>query len=119
DLQGEERGRAIREIDETMPDRFRAYNRWLVDSLAPIPQLTPFVGVDPTAFTPEENVEHLRDMAGRGAKGIKLHPVVQKFEAGDPRMHPVYETCRELGLTVLSHTGSAKGGVKLAEPSAF
>jgi predicted TIM-barrel fold metal-dependent hydrolase len=119
EMQGEDRERAIAEIDETMPERFRSFNRWLVESLAPIPQLTPFVGVDPTAFTPEENVGHLQEMAARGAKGIKLHPVVQKFEAGDPRMRPVYETCRELGLTVLSHTGSAKGGVKLAEPSAF
>jgi ribosomal protein L25 (general stress protein Ctc) len=44
------------------------------------------------------------------AKGVKLHPVVQEFEPNDPRMHPVYEACREMGLTVLSHTGSARGG---------
>jgi predicted TIM-barrel fold metal-dependent hydrolase len=119
EVQGEDREKAIREIDETMADRFRSFNRWLVDSLAPIPQLTPFVGVDPTALTPEENVEHLKEMAHRGARGIKLHPVVQKFEPTDPRMRPVFETCRELGLTVLSHTGSAKSGERFAQPSAF
>jgi uncharacterized protein len=119
EVQGEDREKAIREIDETMADRFRSFNGWLVDSLAPIPQLTPFVGVDPTALTPEENVEHLKEMAHRGARGIKLHPVVQKFEPTDPRMRPVFEICRELGLTVLSHTGSAKGGERFAQPSAF
>jgi predicted TIM-barrel fold metal-dependent hydrolase len=119
EVQGEKREKAIRDIDATMADRFRSFNRWLVDSLAPLPQLTPFVGVDPTALRPEENVEHLKEMAVRGARGIKLHPVVQKFAPDDPRMVPVFETCRELGLTVLSHTGSAKGGVRLAEPSGF
>jgi len=118
-IQRADRERAIQQIDDTMADRFRSFNRWLVDSLAPIPQLTPFVGIDPTALSPEENLEHLREMADRGARGIKLHPVVQQFEPGDPRMRPVFEACREFGLTVLSHTGSAKGGERFAEPSAF
>jgi uncharacterized protein len=119
EVQGSDREAAIREIDATMADRFRSFNRWLVDSLAPIPELTPFVGADPTALSPQENVQHLREMADRGARGIKLHPVVQRFEPGDPRMRPVFEACLELGFTVLSHTGSAKGGERFAEPSAF
>jgi predicted TIM-barrel fold metal-dependent hydrolase len=119
EVQGEDRDRAIQEIDATMSDRFRAFNRWLVEALAPVQQITPFVGVDPTALTPDENVEHLRDMVDRGARGIKLHPVVQQVEPNDPRMRPVYEACRDLRLTVLSHTGSAKGGERYAEPSGF
>jgi predicted TIM-barrel fold metal-dependent hydrolase len=118
-LHGDERARAAAEIEATIADRFRAFNRWLVDALAPVRQLTPYVGVDPWALTPEENVEHLRDMADRGARGIKLHPVAQRFEPDDPRMRPVYDTCEELGLVVLSHTGSAPGGEPFAEPRAF
>jgi uncharacterized protein len=75
--------------------------------------------VDPWALTPAQNVEHLRDMADRGARGIKLHPVAQRFEPDDPRMHPVYDACEELGLVVLSHTGSSPGGEPFAEPAAF
>ncbi len=86
EVQGEDRERAIQEIDATMSDRFRAFNRWLVEALGPVQQITPFVGIDPTALTPEENVEHLEDMADRGARGIKLHPMVQQFEPNDPRM---------------------------------
>jgi predicted TIM-barrel fold metal-dependent hydrolase len=109
----------VTEIEATMADRFRAANRWLVDALAPLPQLTPYVGVDPWAMSPQQNVEHLREMTDRGARGIKLHPVAQRFEPNDPRMRPVYDTCEELGLVVLSHTGSAKGGEPFAEPGAF
>jgi predicted TIM-barrel fold metal-dependent hydrolase len=119
DLQGEDRAKAAAEIDATMGERFRACNRWLVDALAPVRRLTPYVGVDPWALTPAQNVEHLRDMAERGARGIKLHPVAQRFEPGDPRMGPVYDACEELGLVVLSHTGSAPGGEPFAEPRAF
>jgi len=119
ELQDEDRAAAVAEIEATMAERFRAANRWLVDALAPVPQLTPYVGVDPWALSPDENVEHLRDMANRGAHGIKLHPVAQRFEPNDPRMRPVYDACEELGLVVLSHTGSAKGGEPFAEPRAF
>ena len=58
-------------------------------------------------------------MAERGARGIKLHPVVQRFEANDPRMHPVYRACAEMGLTVLSHTGPSRDGEPFAEVPAF
>ena len=119
DLPSGDRERAAAEIDATMADRFRAANRWLVDALEPIPALTPYVGADPWALRPKENVAHLREMAERGARGVKLHPVAQRFEPDDPRMHPVYDACQELGLVVLSHTGSAKGGEAFAEPEAF
>ena len=119
DLTGEARDRAVEDIDANLPQRFRDFNTWLVDAVAQLPQLTPFVGVDPTAFNPAENVDHLREMVERGARGIKLHPVVQRFEPDDPRMHPVYEACRDMGLAVLSHTGSAKSGETYADPDGF
>jgi uncharacterized protein len=119
DLQGKDRAKAAAEIDATMGERFRVANRWLVNTLAPIRQLTPFVGVDPWALSPKQNVEHLREMADQGARGIKLHPVVQRFVPNDPRMGPIYDVCEELGLVVLSHTGSSKSGEPFAEPRAF
>jgi predicted TIM-barrel fold metal-dependent hydrolase len=119
DLEGGDRAAAVADIEASVAERFRAANRWLVDALAPIPRLTPYVGVDPWALSPEENVEHLRAMADRGARGIKLHPVAQRFEPDDPRLGPVYDLCEELGLVVLSHAGSAKGGEPFAEPRAF
>jgi len=114
-----ERARALAQFDATIGERYVAFNRWLMDTLADAPTISGFVAMDPWVLTPERNVEHLREMAGRGARGVKLHPVVQKFEANDPRMHPVYQACIELGLTVLSHTGPARGGEPFAEVPAF
>jgi uncharacterized protein len=114
-----ERVRALAQFDATISERYVAFNRWLMDTLAEVPTISGFVAMDPWVLSPERNVEHLREMAERGARGVKLHPVVQKFEANDPRMHPVYQACTEMGLTVLSHTGPARDGEPFAEVSAF
>jgi predicted TIM-barrel fold metal-dependent hydrolase len=114
-----ERARALDEFDTTISERYVAFNRWLMDTLADVPTVSGFVAMDPGALSPERNVEHLGEMAERGARGVKLHPVVQMFEPNDPRMHPVYQACIEMGLTVLSHTGPARGGEPFAEVPAF
>jgi uncharacterized protein len=119
DMDVADRARALAEFDATIAERYLAWNRWLMGTLAEVPTLSGFVAIDPSVLSPERNVEHLREMAERGARGVKLHPVVQKFEANDPRMHPVYQACIEMGLTVLSHTGPARGGEPFAEVAAF
>ena len=119
DTEAAERARAMAEFEATIGERYVAFNRWLMDTLADVPTISGFVAMDPRALSMQRNVEHLREMAERGARGVKLHPVVQKFEANDPRMHPVYRACIEMGLTVLSHTGPARGGEPFAEIQAF
>jgi uncharacterized protein len=119
ELEGEDRERAIAEIDATLGERYREFNGWLCEALAPFPQLTPFVAADPWVLPPESNAAHLREMAESGARGIKIHPAAQAFAPSDPRMSVVYETCRDLGFAVLSHTGSSKGTESFAEPAAF
>ncbi len=119
ELQGPDRERAIAEIDATMGERLKGFNRWACDLVVGKP-ITPFVAVDPWALSPQEGVEHLRDLAeNHGARGIKLHPVVQRFAANDPRMQPIYRACAELGLVVLSHSGTARGTQQYGEPRAF
>lgn len=112
-LDGPDRARALAEFDASIPERYVAFNQWLMATLADVPTISGFVAMDPRALPPQRNVEHLRDMAERGARGVKLHPVLQKFEPDDPRMHPMYQTCTDLGLTVLSHTraGPRRGAV--------
>ena len=78
-----------------------------------------FPAADPWALPPDRNVIHLREMAERGARGIKIHPVLQRFEVADPRMLPVYAACSELGFAVLSHTGPAHPGQPSATPADF
>lgn len=114
-----QRGRALAGFDATVGERYTAFNRWLMDTLAGVPALTGFVAMDPWALAPERNVAHLREMAGRGARGVKLHPVLQRFEPNEPRLHPVYQACTEMGLAVVSHTGPARDGAPFAEVPAF
>ena len=101
-------------------ERLVTSNRWACEVAADHPELTAFPAADPLVLGAEEGAGHLRDLAEtHGARGIKIHPVLQRFLPDDPRMEPIYRTCVELGLAVLSHSGAAKGGEHFAEPAAF
>jgi predicted TIM-barrel fold metal-dependent hydrolase len=118
-LQGSERQKAIAEIDGTMPERLRAFNRWACDLVAGTP-ITPYIGIDPWVLSPEDGARHLRDMVeNHGARGIKLHPVVQRFRMDDERMLPIYRAAADLGVVVLAHSGPARDGEPYGEPRAF
>jgi len=120
DLSGPERDRRIAEIDASMPDRLRDFNRWICDVAREHPSITPFVAADPHVLGGEAGAAHLREMAeDHGARGIKIHPIVQQFHPDDPRMAPIFGVCQSLGLTVLSHSGLARGSEQWAEPNAF
>ena len=116
---GADRARALAEVDATMGDRLRAFNRWACEVARRHTTITPYVAMDPGVLSVEASVAHLRELAGLGARGVKLHPVVQRFTPDDPRMQPVYRACVELGLVVLSHSGTARAAAQWAEPRAF
>jgi uncharacterized protein len=101
------------------PDRLRDYNRWILEVAAGSPHLTPLVAADPHVLGGQAGAAHLRSAAELGARGIKVHPVVQGFSPDDAAMDPTYALCEELGLTVLSHSGRTKGDRQLADPFAF
>lgn len=120
ELQGEDRKRAIADIEATMGERIRKSNQWVVDLCKEQPKLTAFVSADPWALSPDEGVEHLRDMVeNHGARGIKMHNVLQDFDANDERMHPIYRACIDLGIAVVAHSGPGRLGQTYAEPQAF
>jgi predicted TIM-barrel fold metal-dependent hydrolase len=56
-----------------------------------------------------------------GMKGMKFMPAMQRFFPNDERFYPLWETCQDLGLVVLIHSGTTGvgagtpggGGVKL------
>jgi uncharacterized protein len=116
---GADRARALAEVDATLGDRLRAFNRWACGVAREHREITPYVAVDPGILSVEANVAHLRELAALGARGVKLHPVVQRFSPDDSRMLPIYRACVELGLVVLSHSGTARGTSQWAEPRAF
>ncbi len=111
----------LRSADQRVQaERLMAFNRWACDLAATRRQLSVFVAADPTVLGGDSGAAHLREMVERhGARGVKIHPVVQRFMPDDPVMHPIYRTCMDLGVPVLSHSGSARDGVRYAEPGAF
>lgn len=101
-------------------ERLIALNRWACDTAAAHPELSVFVAADPAVLGGDEGAGHLREMVeGHGARGIKIHPVAQRFMPDDRRMGPIYRTCVELGIAVLVHSGVARGGERFAEPPSF
>ena len=118
-LDAEERRREVEKITAGLGDAMVRINEWLMAATRDRRDFTPFVAIDPHVRTADENVAHLREMAGCGARGVKIHPVLQRFFPEDPRMIPVYQTCVELGLTVLSHSGRNHDGEQWAAPSSF
>jgi len=90
-------------LDE--PDRhpgFRAANdRTLAFAERSGDRLIPFVRLDLN----ESPLEEARRCLDRGARGIKLHPRAQKFDATDDRLGPVFELAAERRVPILIHAG--------------
>ncbi|HUC04307.1 MAG TPA: amidohydrolase family protein [Acidimicrobiales bacterium] len=112
-------GVAIDDLRSQLPDRLRAFNRWGLSLAATRRSMTLFAAVDPAVLGGRAGAEHLRWAVEHGARGVKVHPVAQRFHPDDPRMAPIYEVCDETGITFLSHAGSSRGPVEFAEPAAF
>lgn len=99
--------------------RLQEENEWLLATAAQSPHLTPLVATDPSVLGGQAGAEHLRAAVGRGARGTKVHPILQGFDPSDPRMDPLYAVCVDEGLTVLSHSGRAMGPMQRSNPFAF
>ncbi len=97
-----------------------AYNRFLCDSAARHSELVPFIAVDPARLGTREIVDHIRDMVSKhGARGIKLPPPAERFDLGDESNWEIFQTCRDLGIEVISHSGPSVSGPQYGEPDAY
>jgi predicted TIM-barrel fold metal-dependent hydrolase len=90
-------------LDE--PDRhpaFRAANNRTLDFAARSGRrLIPFVRLDQNE-SPLEEAQRCLDL---GARGIKLHPRAQRFDATDERLAPVFALASERRVPILIHGG--------------
>ena len=101
-------------------DKLLKSNAWFCNAVKGHSALIPFIGVDPGVMEVDEAKDHICEMVSQhGAKGIKLHPVLQKFYLHDPRMLPICELCVELDIPILSHCGPGREGEQYAEPKAY
>ncbi len=90
-------------LDE--PDRHPAFSaandRTLAYAERSGGRLIPFVRLDLN----ETPIEEARRCLDQGARGIKLHPRAQKFDASDDRLGPIFELSAERRVPILIHGG--------------
>ena len=119
-LTAEEKAHEIEAIEATMGDRLKGVNEWTCNLGEQHSELIPFIAADPWALPEREMCDHIADQVrNHGAKGIKLHGVVQQVHMNDRRMWPIYQTCLDEGISVLAHSGPSRSGEQYAEPRAF
>jgi len=88
------------------PFRDDLADRWL-DAVAQCAEPERFVVFGAVHPADDEAPAKLRALADRGARGVKLHPTMQRVAPDDPRAMALYEVCRERGLIVFFHAGRA------------
>jgi uncharacterized protein len=100
--------------DHTVTGRGWMGNDWLAGLAERFPGvLMGFGSVDPWD---ERAAGELRRCADLGLKGLKFHPTMQRFDPGDERHYPLWETAQDLGLLCLFHTGTC--GIAAGTPGA-
>ena len=82
----------------TRPDQVKSVNTWAASQ-----NRWPMLSLGSIHPDFPEIATELRRIRTLGLHGVKLHPEYQAFSPDEPRLEPVWRTCRELGLTVLLH----------------
>jgi predicted TIM-barrel fold metal-dependent hydrolase len=105
DLSAEQHRNSIEEINEMMAERVRRHNQAIMDMCKKYPRIIPFINVQKVLGGAEEMVKELELRVHQGAKGVKIHPGLNRFFPNDPDYWPIYERCQELGLPIVSDSG--------------
>jgi hypothetical protein len=93
------------EIVREVIGRMQRRNAWTCAVARENPGLVPFISLDP-AMDEAVLVAEIEERAREGAKGIKLHPANQRFFPNDRRLWPAYAKAQDLGLAIITHSGS-------------
>jgi predicted TIM-barrel fold metal-dependent hydrolase len=120
-LAGRERGAAEADVDAQLAARLRRQNEWMCRTAAENPRLVPAISMQ-ALFTPEEMVTELRLRVGQGAKIVKMLPGMYYEYPDDRKFWPLYSACAELGVTIVSDTGTLgqqESGIAYGEPARF
>jgi len=102
-----EKEKAEQEIDEKVIARMKRRNLWSCTMSKENPPLVPLISID-LLQSPADMQAEIEEKMGQGAKGLKLHPVNNRFSPHDRRMWPAYSKAMEKGLPILFHSGEAE-----------
>jgi hypothetical protein len=95
---------AVLAISPGLPFGDNVTERWLeaVGRAGAADRLLVFASVHPTDGNWRRN---LRSYVRRGARGLKVHPEMQRLFPDEPRVMEIYAECERLGLPVIFHAG--------------
>ncbi len=103
-----EREKAEKEIDEKVIDRMKRRNLWSCSSAGENPVFVPLISVDLLQGPADMQAEIEDKVKNHGAKGLKLHPVSNRFYPSDRGLWPAYQRAMDLRLPILFHSGEAE-----------
>ncbi len=118
----EERNRSAQEAEEKVIARMKRRNLWSCTVVRENPNLIPLVSVD-ILQKPADMEAEIENAVEHGARGLKLHPLINHFSPDDRRMWPAYAKAMEAGCPLLFHSGLGElAGYEAADysrPSVF
>ncbi len=105
DLTDEQRREKGNEIRHTLLERLARLNVWSCEVGREHPELVPTITLDPIVGAETLRREVVDKVKNAGAKGIKLHPPIGRYEPNDERMWPAYQAASEMGVPIVFHCG--------------
>ena len=102
------REKGEKDINERVIDRMKRRNLWSCTSAGENPALVPLISID-LLQRPSDMQSEIEDkVKNHGAKGLKLHPVSNRFYPSDRGLWPAYQRAMDLRLPILFHSGEAE-----------
>lgn len=104
---GEEARAEAREALVTSVERL---NDWVCEYARTEKRIVPFVHVDIGVYHDQDRMmAAMHRLIEAGARGVKIHPGLDRILPGDRRMFPLYELLQARDIAVLSDSGSLVG----------
>lgn len=101
----EEKKNAEQKINAQMIDRMKRRNLWSCTMAKENPKFAPLISIDIMQTSLEMQAEIEDKAMIQGARGLKLHPVANRFYPYDRRLWPAYAKATEMNLPILFHSG--------------
>ena len=108
DIASKEREIAENDINEKIVGRMQRRNLWTCTVGKENPGLVPLIGIDLLQAPSEMELEIERGVREHGAKGLKLHPVSNRFLPDDRGLWAAYSKAAETAVPILFHSGGAE-----------
>ncbi|NNC80480.1 MAG: amidohydrolase [Acidimicrobiales bacterium] len=80
-------------------------NREVCETADANPELIPYVAVDLHNRDHAHTRRELEELKSLGARGVKIHPSLERVAVDDPEVADLWQACVDLGLPVVAHGG--------------